>query len=221
MHNNKKLASQLRKSGKSYSTISKRLMIPKSTLSDWFKDFPWSKQIKQKLIEKNKVLMRERIQVMNNARKKKLAIWHEQCRQQAKKEFPQLRRNPLFLAGLMLYWGEGDSKIENCMVRLSNTDPEMIKIFSSFLQKACQIPKEKIRIHLILYPDLRDKICKNFWSKSSNIPQSQFIKTNFIQGRHPTRRLNNGICIIYISSRELKEKIFTWIKLYQEEFKRV
>ncbi|MBZ1345325.1 MAG: hypothetical protein KY055_01635 [Candidatus Nealsonbacteria bacterium] len=221
MRNDKHLVLQLRKRGKSYNAISKELGIPKSTLSGWLKNNPWSEQIKQGLIEKNRALIGKKIRIMNKARKKKLETWYKQCRQQAEKEFPQLKSNPLFLAGLMLYWGEGDSKIENCMIRLSNTDPEMIKIFSSFLQKICQISKEKIRIHIILYPDLNDEICKNFWSKISGIPQAQFIKTSFIQGKHPTRRLTNGICIIYVASRELKEKIFTWIKLYQQEFKRV
>lgn len=117
--------------------------------------------------------------------------------------------------------GEGDSKIENCNVRLTNTDPMMIKIFSRFLRMVCKIPREKIRVAMILYPDLKEDVCKKFWCDASEIPENQFIKTQIIKGKHPTRRLNNGICIVYVSSRQLKEKIYTWIKLSQEMLTRV
>ena len=147
----------------------------------------------------------------------KWAKWHEKCRKKAKKEFPGLEKNRLFITGVMLYWGEGDSKVENGQVRLANTDPEMIKIFSLFLQQICLIPKERIRIGLVLYPDLSEKICKRFWSSAIKIPESQFYKVQVIKGKHPTKRLSNGICNIGICSRELKEKISVWNKLLAKE----
>jgi len=125
----------------------------------------------------------------------------------------------LKVASIMLYWGEGDSKIENSDVRFSNTDPRMVRIFSNFLRYICQVPKEKIRVMMILYPDLNEKICMEFWSKASCIPSGQFYKTQVIHGRHPTRRLSYGVCMIGIVSREVKEKIFVWINLYQKELK--
>ena len=142
--------------------------------------------------------------------------WREKARQSARKDFNTLRRNSLFVAGIMLYWGEGDSNIQNGSVRLVNTDPEMIRIFSLFLQKICKVPKEKIKIQLTLYPDLMDDRCRIFWSRAINVPIDQFIKTQYIKGRHPTKRLKYGICLMYVSSRELKEKIFVWLKLYQQ-----
>ena len=118
----------------------------------------------------------------------------------------------------MLYWGEGDSKIKNCAVRLTNSDPKMIALFFQFFRKVANIPEERIKLHLILYPDLNDDICKKFWSEKTGIKATQFIKSSYIQGRHPTKRLTNGICIIYFNSKGFKEKIFTWIKLFQQEF---
>ena len=72
---------------------------------------------------------------------------------------------------------------------------------------------------LILYPDLSEKKCKDFWSKTSGIPISNFKKTQLIKGKHPTKKLTYGICIIQMNSRGLKEKLFTWINLFFEKFK--
>lgn len=219
MRNDRHLAIKLRKKSASYNKISKELGIPKSTLSYWFKDEKWSQKIKQELSRKALYTAKKRLRLINKARKEKWEKWREGYREEARKEFPRLKNNPLFLAGLMLYWGEGDSRIENCQVRLANSDPEMIRIFSNFLQQVCLVPLEKIRCALILYPDLNDQKCKKFWSEITGIPEAQFIKTQFIQGRHPTKRLSRGICNILVCSRGLKEKIFVWLKLYQKDLK--
>jgi len=50
----------------------------------------------------------------------------------------------LKLAGVMLYWGEGDKKVENSQVRLSNSEPGMVKVFYLFLIGVMKIPSEKI-----------------------------------------------------------------------------
>ena len=145
--------------------------------------------------------------------------WREEARQKAKKDCPRFKRKPLFIASMMLYWGEGNSK-HNSAISLTNTSPEMLRIFNIFLQKYCEISIEKIRLALILYPDLNDKKCKNFCSKKIGVPVSQFHKTQFIKGRHPTKRLSYGICMIRINSRALKEKFLTWIDLYKQELTR-
>ena len=218
MRNDKHLAIKLRKKGLSYAKISKELDIPKSTLSDWFCKIGWSVDIKKELIRKANYVAKHRLVLLNKKRQAMWEQWREKARQQARDEFLQFILNPLFISGIMLYWGEGDSKLENSIVRISNTSPEMIRLFALFLQKICLIPKEKLRMSLILYPDLKEKKCKQFWSFASGVSENQFTKTQFIQGRHPTKRLTNGIGIIYVSSRELKEKIFVWIGLFYKQF---
>lgn len=218
MRDDKHIAIELRQRGKSYNKIAKELGVPKSTLSDWFSSFNWSQDIKKELTRKANYVARKRLRLINKARREKWERWREKARQQARKDFNQLQKDPLFIAGIMLYWGEGDSKIENSMVRLSNTSPEMMRVFSLFLLNICGVSKEKIRMAMILYPDLNEKKCKHFWSTATGIPKNQFIKTQFIKGKHPTKRLSYGICMINVSSRELKEKIFVWIELFHKKF---
>ncbi len=221
MRSDKNIAVNLRKNGASYTSISRKLGIPKSTLSGWFAKTDWSRKISNTLIQKSIQQNRKRMILMNQVRLKKWEDWREAAREEARNNFIYLKRDPLFLPALMLYWAEGDSKIENGAVRLTNTDPKMIRIFSQFLQTTCSIPKEKLRLYIILYPDLDEKKCKTFWSKISGIPKNQFIKTQYIKGKHPTKRLSYGIGMIHVGSRQLKEKIYVWLNLYQEALLRV
>jgi len=218
MRNDKHLAIQLRKKGKSYNKISKELGVPKSTLSDWLSGVRWSQEIKKELERIANRAASKRLRILSKGRQKMWEAWREEARQQARKDFPKLRQNPLFVAGLMLYWGEGDSKIENSQVRLSNTSPDLIKLFSLFLKNICGLPIEKIKISLILYPDLDEANCISFWSTAAKIPKSQFRKSQIIKGKHPTKKLTYGICMIHLTSRQLKEKIFVWINLFHKQF---
>jgi hypothetical protein len=57
---------------------------------------------------------------------------------------------------------------------------------------------------------------KRFWSRATGVPLSQFRGSIYIKGRHPTKRLSYGVCNIYVSSREFKEKMLVWLDLYQK-----
>ncbi|MEK7148973.1 MAG: hypothetical protein AAB796_01045, partial [Patescibacteria group bacterium] len=106
---------------------------------------------------------------------------------------------------------EGDKNPKN-PVRVTNTDPHMLRIFREFLKQICKLPDEKIKAHLTLYPDLREHVCKKFWASLIGIKLGYFNKTQYIQGRHKTKRLHSGICTITVSSRQLKEKMLVWIR---------
>ena len=94
----------------------------------------------------------------------------------------------------------------------------MISIFVKFLREKMGIPKEKIRMALILYPDLIDMQCKNFWSHAANLPNDHFMKSQYIHGNHPTKRLSHGICMIVVSSVYAKTKILAWIDIFSKQY---
>src|SRR3989344_540198 len=218
MRNDRMKAEALRKKGTSYKQISKKLGIPLATLSGWFKDLTWSVEIKKRLGEAASFSSPEKLKLMIAGTKKRWAQWRKECQDEALVEFPRLKNDPLFISGIMLYWGEGD-KGKGSQVRVSNSDPELSRLFYSFLKTSLKVPEEKINASLILYPDLIDSVQKNFWSKATGISLSQFKKSTYIKGRHPTRRLSYGVCIVYVTGRKLKEKILKWIELYQSHFR--
>jgi hypothetical protein len=218
MRNDQHLAYKLRRQGKSYKQIKKELGIASSTLSNWFAQLEWSQAIKTDLTRRAAYIATKRLRKSIQERK---VIWErnrEEARQAARRAFATLIKNPLFIAGIMLYWGEGDNKIENGLVRLSNTNQHMIRVYTRFLLEICAVPPEKLRVGMILYPDLKEAACRNVWSEATGLPKEQFHKTQYIQGRHPSKRLSHGICMISTSNRLLKEKIVVWIDLLQKMY---
>ncbi|HXK35562.1 MAG: hypothetical protein UX31_C0035G0012 [Candidatus Nomurabacteria bacterium GW2011_GWA1_46_11] len=216
MRTDKEKAFTLRRSGKSYKAISRELTIPLGTLAGWFKNQTWSTEIRDRLAKESSFSSPEKLKLLAAVNKQRWEAWRENYRTQAVKEFPVLKKDPLFLAGLMLYWGEGGKDMKNGTVRLTNSDPDMIKLFNLFLQ-ALGIQKDKIKIRLLLYPDLIDTVQKNFWAKVVGIKPNDLKKSVFIKGRHPTRRLSYGVCNIEVYSQGLKEKIMKWLGLYKKE----
>ena len=216
MRHDKKEAIRLRRMGKSYREIQRALKIPPSTLSDWFSKTNWSHKIKARLIKAAATRSIARMMVLNKTRGERLARAYDLAREEAVKELGKLKYNPVFIAGIMLYWGEGDKNTKH-LVRLVNTDPGLIRFYVFFLTHVCAVPMSRIRASIFYYPDLNEKDCRVFWSKNSSIPSYNFTKSILISGRHKTKRLPFGICTVTISSTYLKVKFMTWIKFLGRE----
>lgn len=216
MRKDKEKAIDLRKAGKSYNAILKELKIPKSTLSGWFRDVDWSRELRVRLSAATQAESTTRIRELDKVRGAHLKRAYEEARNEAGKELAELKYNPVFIAGLMLYWGEGDRRSKG-LVSLTNTDPKMIKLFLFFLMNICKIPREKIRIHLLLYPDLDDWLSKAYWMRETGFPRENFTKSTVIAGKHKTRRLSFGICIVNVSSSYMKVKMLEWLKSVPDE----
>jgi len=219
MRKDKEKAFELRRSGKSYKQINRELEIPIGTLAGWFKNESWSQDIKARLSAEVSWSNTKALKLMAKANSERWKLKHEEYRIAATREFDVLKNDPLFLAGIMLYWGEGDKVLKNCIVRLGNGEPEMIRIFNLFLTKSLKISPDKISVWLLLYPDLVDSVQKNFWSKVTGLSLGQFKKSIYIKGRHPTKRLSYGVCYIVVNSRALKERVLKWLELYQNYLK--
>jgi hypothetical protein len=219
MRADKEKAIQLRRRGLSYKRINQELGVPLATLAGWFKNQPWSDEIKDRLSIEVSLSNPKALKLMSHANRERWRLKHEEYRQSAVREFQKLKKDPLFLAGIMLYWGEGDKVLKNSSVRLTNTDPEMIKTFNLFLLKILNVSPDRIHARLLLYPDLIESVQKNIWTKMTGLSLNQFKKSAYIKGRHPTKRMSYGVCTITINSRALKEKILKWLSLYQDHLK--
>lgn len=195
--------------------------MPRSTLSNWFSGLDWSQELKSKLTEKARYTSKRRFLRVTRQRSKYWEGRKRSSREEAKTAFPSLLKDPLFISGISIYWGEGDSKLSNGNLRISNTDPKMIIVFLRFLRETLTIANEKIRIGIILYPDLDEGDCLDFWQKETRVPRCQFHKTQFITGRHPTKRSERGICMVSVCDRMIKEKVGTWIEMLGERYSRV
>lgn len=215
MNKTKEKATLLRRGGMSYKKIRSEIGVPISTLASWFKDEPWSRAIKFRLSTEVSWSNPRTLELLVHGNRERWKNKYEEYRAAATKEFQKYKDDPLFLAGIMLYWGEGEKKQKSSQVRLANSEPEMLKTFYLFLTRVLKIQTDKIFAWLLLYPDLVDSVQKNFWSKATGIPKENFRKSIYIKGRHPKRRLSYGVGTVVVSSRALKERMLTWLELYQ------
>jgi len=217
----KNKALELRHLGRSYNAIAKELGVSKGTVSAWLKDLVWSKKIKDQLVAANNFQSKERARKIGKINQVRWLKLREDKRAQAQDEFPKSKNHPLFVPALMLYWAEGDSNLKEGNVRLTNTDPRMVKLFIAFAMNFLLVPIEDIKMGLILYPDLDQVGCINYWSEYTGIPMANFYKVQYIKGSHPTKRLENGICSVRIvGGVGLKEKIYCWIELIYQDLVR-
>lgn len=217
MRLDKNKAIKLRHAGKSYREIEKKLGVPKSTLANWFKKENWSKLIKKQLSFAARKNASKRMAVMSKKKKQERKKLYQTIRRLAQRRFGKLKQEKLFISGLLIYWGEGDNKLENGIIRVTNTDPIMLKLFYLFLKKYFPEIFPKTKAYLILYPDLIEKKCIKFWSKKIGLKQNRFIRSQYIHGHHPTKRLTHGICTLVITNRAYKEKIIIWLELFKNE----
>ena len=218
MRHDQPQALELRKQGKTYREIEKLLGISRSTLCDWFKNEEWSTHIKKSNNEKHIKISKERLEKLNEGRRKMLEKKYKQVEEDAEKKFEIYKNEGLFHAGLMLYVGEG-GKTEKNNIRLANVDFNVHKTFVAFCEKYLNFPRENLKFALLIYPDLNEEMCINKWSEELKITRNQFYKVQVISGREKTKRLHFGVGTIIILNTCARKKVFKWIDLAFKSYK--
>jgi len=206
----KQRARALRQRGWSINDIYKQLGVGKGSVSVWVRDIELTTLQKEKLSLKNrsvKSIEKRRISRLQNENARRQKIVDE-----AKTEFPNLIKQPLFLAGVSLYWAEG-SKTKRGTVEVVNGDPKIIQVAMKFFRDTCNVPEGKFRGHIHIHQHLDVKRAEKYWSEVSGIPLSQFIKTYNKPNRGSKNKkdtLPYGTCAVYICDTELFLKIKGW-----------
>lgn len=183
------------KSGKTYPEIREKFLIPKSTLSVWFKN-AGKKPDRKRQLEHLKRVRPIALATIRRNRENRIAL----ATGIAEKELGQLplkKRSvqKAFLA--MLYWAEG-AKSDRTGLRFVNTDPVLAKLYISLLRSAYSLDEGRIRIRIHLHYYHRHREAIAFWSKLLEVPSSQFGKI-YVKKRSVLKRFRKnfqGICFI-------------------------
>jgi ribosomal protein L37E len=175
----KSRAVQLRKSGKSLRFIHVKLGIPKSTLSNWFKDVELTKKQREKLhanwLNGLVTARKEAIQWHNNEKKSRIDTAMKEA-QDVLGHIDLEDRNILELALAVLYLAEGSKK--NIETALGSSDPDTLRFFLSALKKLYDFDTTKIRCELHLRYDQDPVETKRYWAKKLSLPLSNFRQVN-------------------------------------------
>ena len=208
----KEKALNYRKGGYSYNMISKKLGLAKSTLSDWFRQIDF--------VPNQEVLSR-----INSARKKLMKlgfIKHQtaiklrnEIRQKSREEIKNLSKKDLWYVGTILYLGEGNKS--QGYVRLSNSDPRVIKLFIRWLKITCGVDPKDIRAAVHIYQDNNPTEAICYWSEIAEISESQFKKTQvdkrIKKSKIKFKHLPYGTLHLWVKkSRNLFQRISGWIE---------
>jgi predicted transcriptional regulator len=203
-------ALEMRKAGMSYSQIKKELEVSKSTLSLWLRQLPLSPERIRELLFDNEQRIERFRNTMQNKRVKRLVKVYKN----EKVKLLPLSREVLYVAGLMLYWGEG-GKTKTGEISLSNTDPRIIAFYHYWLTEALKITKDQIFIKLHLYADMDYSKELTYWSQLLDIPTSHFknpyVKTTTLRGL-TYKSYGHGTCKLIVYGAELYEKVMMGIK---------
>jgi hypothetical protein len=209
-------AIELRQRGFTYKEIAKYTNVSVSTLSLWLRNEEWSHKITE---DNQKRVARDnskRISLLNKARGNQYKKLYAEAERSAVIEYKHYRQSPLFMAGLMLYVGEGDNS-DNHVIRIANARMDVHRIFIKFSMEYLGVSREKIRFWVLLYPDLEPEKCSRAWSKALKIPLSQFHKYQVIEGRSKKRTLHSGVGNTIIGGTVLKKRLLKWIQIATKE----
>jgi len=202
-----------RKRGFSYNEIQKRVPVSKSTLSLWCRNVVISEKQAIELIEKRKrgadkgrMISAKRQQKKRIERTKKLLM-------RGKSETGRLLKRDRFIAGIALYAGDGLKGDKQ--VGFSNSNAAIVKFMVEWFREFTEINESRLRASIWIHGDLDKNEAKKFWSETTRIPESQFLKTYVVKNkksRKIRKKVNkNGILAIRIFDTDLQRLIKGWM----------
>lgn len=227
MRKDKEAVIKLREQGESYSQISEALGVSKSTLSLWLRDIPLSQVAQAKIAGRVSATSTEALIKRNKAQTGLALARATMIKAKAKSEVPKLIKSQLFVTGVSLYWAEGYKKGAygskwKC-VDFANSDPEMVVLMMRFFQEVCQVTIPGIKIQLIAHANIDIEKEVAFWSKLTQVPESQFIRTSVSvssssKGKRAKNCLTHGTVHVRIYDVKLFFRLIGWIEGLKEQF---
>jgi hypothetical protein len=214
----KETAITLRESGLSMTVIERKLGIPRSTLSGWFKNVELTEAQRVKLMKNSQDgWQRARVKAVEWHRSQK-AVRLLHAKQEAIKTLDKIELSDevLDLAFAMLYLGEG---AKNGTTSLASSDPKILKFVLSVLKRNYAITPDMVRCELHLRADQDPAELKKYWSSQLNIPLSNF-RGSYIDQRsagHPTYAHYKGVCVLYCGSIAIQRKLIYLYTLFCEK----
>lgn len=204
-----------RDEGESIKEIARRLGVSPSTVSLWVHDIVLTTAQQQALLQRNPAYNRQmsgtKIQAANR-RAERIAYQHEGRILAAEGEASHL-------AGCMLYWAEGE-KARNTL-RFSNSDPDMVRFFVSFLRKHFNVRNEQIRVTCYLFADHleRQREIEQYWLDVMGLHADSLCKSHVnvyskYSEKKRANRLPYGTVKIAVNRTHIVQSIYGSIQEY-------
>ena len=101
------------------------------------------------------------------------------------------------------------------MARISNSDPELVRISMRFFREICEVKEDRFRAHIHIHSAKMVAEAVKYWSRVTGIPAAQFYKTYVIKrkgDREIRDTLKFGTIDVGVCDTKLLLKILGWIE---------
>lgn len=207
----KPLAVEMRKQGRSLRDVSATLRIPKSTLSQWFKNVELTEEQKIKLQSHRSHFGH------TNGSREKAVMWHKEQKKQRLEEAEVKAITSLDLIDIndetilklalsMLYLGEGN---KGGSTGLGNSDPLILNFFLKSMARIYKYDITTIKCDLHLRADQDPNELKKYWSEQLNLPIENFrgISVDKRSLGKTTYPHYKGVCVIYCGNVAMQREL--------------
>lgn len=206
---------ELRRLGFSYGEIRKLIDVKKSTLATWCRDIELTEEQAHAIRERTG--SRAGIPVDTQWRRR-LEI--DEIRENARTAATKLTEDPLWIAGVVLYWSEGCKT--NRRLRLGHSEPEALLLFRSWTVLYLA-PQAAFRASVNLHADNDEPAARRFWAKHLGLdPDDDFTKS-FIKPDgtgHRKNHLPHGVCELkMLRSTDAWITAMTWVDVIRHRWR--
>ncbi len=184
------LGQALRRRGLSYGEIMDLIPVKKSTLATWCRGIPLTKEqiegIKRRRAPEPGI-------PRDTQRKRRREV--ELIRAQARLEAEHLVEDPLWVAGVVLYWAEG-SKTQG-QLRMGNSDPAVLRLFVKWVRHHID-PRARFSMQLHLHEGNDEAAAQRHWRQAIGLADANFYRT-FVKPSgtgHRKNHLEHGVCSV-------------------------
>lgn len=208
-------AVELRKQGRTFNEILREIPVSKGSLSYWLRDIVLTPGQLARIQYRNDLIKAKFIE-FNESKKRRSEDKKKEIIDKAIREIDSITVKELKLIGIALYWGEGYKGPACSGAEFTNTDPAMIKLMTRWFKEICHVQENRFRIRIQLHNASGADKSKEYWSKITGIPKTQFTKPYIKISPTSKKKSGNlapyGICSIRVSDINLINKIRGWIK---------
>jgi hypothetical protein len=170
----KEKAKKLRTEGYSLNEISQSLGIYKSTASVWLNNIKLNQKA-QKRLERRHILGQYKAMVTAKAKRNTMKDEIDRKSTNSIKNI-MLNKELYKLLCSFLFWTEG-GKSTDSYVFFTNSDPKMVATFIKLIRNSYRLDENKFRAMVHIHEYHNEEDIKEYWSKVTGIPLTQFSKS--------------------------------------------
>ena len=207
------LGRAVRRLGWTYGEIRELVPVPKGTLAGWCREIALTDErlaaIKERTASRRDV-------PRDTQRKRRAEI--ERIRAEARDFAGDRLHDPLFVAGTVLYWGEGAKTYPRLVI--SNADPAVLRTFIRWTRRFHDGQAEFV-LSLHLHHGNDEALARTWWTESLRLEDPDFTKTyiNPAGTGHRKNRLRHGVCrVSRRRSADAWYRTMAWIDVLSDRF---